>query len=272
MDCYRDFPSHYILPRHVEVWLPPGYESEAERRYPVLYMHDGQNCFRGVDASFGVAWEVQHALERLVIAGEAEPAIIVGIWSIAPLRYVEYCPARPFFYLSSAARRHVTAGFGGEPVSDDYLRFIVTELKPFIDATYRTRPGREDTSLMGSSMGGLISLYGLCEYPDVFGGAACVSTHWPAVEGGIVPYLRDYLPDPATHRLYFDFGTDTLDALYRPTQRLVDEVMVAAGYEPGVNRITREFPGARHFEADWAHRVHIPLRFILGQWGVTGRN
>ena len=84
--------------------------------------------------------------------------------------------------------------------------------------TYRTRPGRADTFVMGSSMGGLISLYAICEYPDVFGGAGCVSTHWPAVEGVIVPYLRDRLPDPTTHRLYFDYGTATIDTLYLPIQ------------------------------------------------------
>ena len=170
-------------------------------------MHDGQNCFNAADCGYGVAWEVQHALARLIATGQARPAIIVGVWNIPARRVLEYRPARPFGYLSATARQRILAPMGGAPLSDDYLAFVVHELKPFIDASYRTRPDRDDTFVMGSSMGGLISLYAICEYPDVFGGAGCVSTHWPAVEGVIVPYLRDRLPDPTTHRLYFDYGT-----------------------------------------------------------------
>lgn len=265
MDRYEYFPSEFIIPRHVDVWLPPGYDEQPERRYPVLYMHDGQNCFEPGDASYGVAWEVHYALARLIATGAAPPAIIVGVWNVAPRRFREYRPARPFAYLSEAARGRVLAGLGGEPLSDAYLNFLVRELKPFIDGQYRTLPGREMTSIMGASMGGLISLYALCEYPEVFGGAGCLSSHWPAVEGVIAPYLRDFLPDPATHRLYFDYGTATLDALYKPGQREVDELVVAAGYTTGLNWMTREFPGAAHFERDWQERVHIPLAFLLGE-------
>lgn len=267
MDRYDNFPSSHVVPRRVDVWLPPGYDDEPARRYPVLYMHDGQNCFVAEDSPSNAAWEVQRALNRLIVAGETKPAIIAGIWSIDSRRYPEYRPARPFLYLSELARRRITAGLGGWPLSDAYLAFIVEELKPFIDSRYRTRHEQTHTTIMGASMGGLISLYALCEYPAIFGAAACVSTHWPAVEGIILPYLRDRLPDPATHRLYFDFGTTTLDALYRPVQTQVDAVMAGAGYTPGMNWITREFPGAAHFETDWQKRVHIPLQFLLGSSG-----
>lgn len=261
---HENIPSRHVAERPVDVWLPPGYDGDPSRRYPVLYMHDGQNCFNPDDCAFGVAWEVQEALKRLMAAGEADPAIIVGIWNNGPHRSLEYRPARPFSYLSERAREIVTAGLGGVPLSDSYLAFIVSELKPFIDTTYRTLQGQDHTSMMGSSMGGLISLYALCEYPKVFRAAACVSTHWPAVEGVIVPYLRDYLPDPASHRIYFDYGTHTLDALYRPLQSTVDALMPAAGYVHGQNWVTRAFPGAGHFESDWQGRVHIPLRFLFG--------
>lgn len=261
---HQNFPSRHIPPRHVEVWLPPGYD-DGDGRYPVLYMHDGQNCFHAADCGFGVAWEVQHALARLIAAGEARPAIIVGIWCLPAERTVEYLPARPFLYLSDPARARILAGMGGAPSSDAYLAFLVEELKPFIDATYRTRPGCADTCVMGSSMGGLISLYAACEYPDIFGGAGCVSTHWPAVEGVIVPYLRQRLPDPITHRLYFDHGTTTLDALYAPLQAQVDLLVAAAGYARDHNWQTLVFPGAPHNELAWRARVHQPLRFLLSQ-------
>lgn len=261
---HENFPSQHILPRHVDVWLPPGYD-ETEQRYPVLYLHDGQNCFDAVDCPFPVAWDVQHALSRLIVAGAARPAVLVAIWNIPERRYLEYRPARPFLRLSAHARRLVTQGLGGMPGSDAYLDFIVGELKPFIDATYRTLPGRAETGVMGSSMGGLISLYALCEHPEVFGRAACVSTHWPAVEGVIVPYLREQLPDPTTHRLYFDHGTATLDGLYAPLQAQVDAILATSGYRRGNNWQTVVFPGAGHDEAAWQARVHIPLRFLLGE-------
>lgn len=259
---HENFTGTRMAPRHLDVLLPPGY-GEGDGRYPVLYMHDGQNVFRDEDAGYGVCWGVGQALEGVVASGEAPPAIVVGIWNNGLMRYPEYRPAKPFLALSDRARQVVTAGLGGMPVSDDYLAFIVNEVKPFIDATYRTRPGRDHTTIMGSSMGGLISLYAICEYPEVFGGAGCVSTHWPAVEGVIAPYLVETLPDPATHRLYFDHGTDTLDALYQPTQAMVDAVVMGAGYCRDVNWVTRKFPGTAHDERSWAQRVWIPLRFLL---------
>lgn len=260
---HENFPSEHVAPRHVDVWLPPGYEQGLSRRYPVLYMHDGQNCFDPADSAFGVAWEVQNALLQLIRAGQTRPAIIVGVWNLHMLRYPEYRPAKPFLYLSEHARYLVTGGLGGWPFSDSYLRFIVGELKPFIDTTYRTLPDRQDTFIMGSSMGGLISLYAICEYPDVFGGAGCVSTHWPAVEGVIIPYLRDHLPEPASHRIYFDHGTETLDALYPPLQAETDKAMAEVGYTHGDNWVTIAFPGTGHFETAWQERVHVPLRFLL---------
>lgn len=261
----ESFPSHYVTPRPVDIWLPPGYEADPTRRYPVLYLHDGQNCFVPEDASFGAAWEVQHVLKRLVTDGAAEPAILVGIWSLDRYRLTDYRPARPFLYLSDLARQRVLAGMGGSPQSDAYLAFIVEELKPAIDTRFRTRPGRDHTALMGSSMGGLISLYAVGEYPDVFGAAACLSTHWPAVEGVILPYLHDHLPAPGHHRFYFDHGTTTIDVLYKPIQCQVDDLMAAAGYVHGRDWLTRVYPGAQHFEADWQARVHVPLTFLLGQ-------
>lgn len=256
------FASQYVSPRHLDVWLPPGYDTELERRYPVIYMHDGQNLFDAADSNFGVSWAVDQAMLRVIDAGQAPPAIIVGVWN-TPLRNPEYLPARLFAGLPARTRERLLAYTGGLLLSDEYLAFLVTEVKPFIDGAYRTQPEPSTTGVMGSSRGGLISLYAIAEYPDVLGGAGCVSTHWPAVEGLILPYLRKHLPDPASHRIYFDYGTHTLDALYTPLQAIVDPVMRERGYVEGSNWVTRAFPGAAHFERDWAERVHIPLRFLL---------
>lgn len=148
-------------------------------------------------------------------------------------------------------------------ISDRHLKFIVSELKPFIDAHYRTLPGGGDTFIMGSSMGGLISAYAVSEYPGVFGGAACVSTHWPAAVGAVVDCQAANLPEPGAHRLDFDFGTATLDAGYEPYQQRMDWSLRHRRYADGEDWITRKFEGAEHSEKAWRLRAGLPLRFLL---------
>lgn len=260
---HMDFPSRHVPARPVDVWLPPGYD--AARPYPVLYMHDGQNLFDPALAYGGVTWGVAEALTQLIAGQAVPPTIIVGIWNGKERRWQEYLPQRPFAAPHGAQALAALAPdwLSGPPDSDAYLRFLVTEVKPFIDHTYATHPEREYTFIMGSSMGGLISLYALCEYPDLFGGAGCVSTHWPAVEG-VLPELLKQLPPAGRHRLYFDFGTKELDAQYEPFQQQADALIAAAGYTQGQDWVTHKFPGANHSEQAWQQRVHIPLTFLLG--------
>lgn len=144
------------------------------------------------------------------------------------------------------------------------------ELKPYIDKKYSTFADRANTFIAGSSMGGLISMYAICEYPEVFGGAACLSTHWPGifqmdnnpVPGVLFSYMKMHLPDPKTHKLYFDYGTATLDALYPPLQNQADDIIRARGYDDK-NWMTKEFPGEDHSEKAWHKRLHIPFEFLL---------
>jgi hypothetical protein len=110
-----------------------------------------------------------------------------------------------------------------------------------------------------------MSAYAISEYPGVFGGAGCVSTHFPIGDGIVVDYLAKHLPPAAEHRFYFDFGTSTLDADYEPYQSRVDELMRKAGYAEGVNWITRKYQGDEHSERDWRARVGVPLKFLLGR-------
>ncbi|HYF63383.1 MAG TPA: alpha/beta hydrolase-fold protein, partial [Herpetosiphonaceae bacterium] len=119
------------------------------------------------------------------------------------------------------------------------------------------------TFVMGSSMGGLISLYALCQHPQVFGAAACVSTHWPIGGAPLVAAMAAALPPPGDHRLYFDYGTATLDAGYEPFQRQMDGLLAAAGYRQGRDCLTHKFPGAEHSERAWSERAAIPLAFLL---------
>jgi glycosidase/predicted alpha/beta superfamily hydrolase len=257
--------SRFVDPRRVDVWLPPSYGKDPSRRYPVLYMHDGQNLFDPALSYIGVDWGIDEAITQLSTAGTLREAIVVGIWN-TPKRFEEYMPAKALTEAAALPDGWPDMAWMRKQkvVGDDYLRFMVEELKPWVDAKYRTLPGRADTSIMGSSMGALISLYALTEYPDVFGGAGCVSIHWPLGDGIVVDYLARHLPPRDGHRLYFDYGTTTLDAAYEPYQRRVDAMLTAAGWRPGVDFLSRRFDGAEHSERAWRARLGVPLGFLVG--------
>lgn len=275
----ENFASKHVTARTIDVWLPEGYN--GKKKYAVLYMHDGQMLYDSASTWNKQAWDVDDAVARLLKQRKIRDVIVVGVYNSGPMRHPDYFPQKPFEALTpaqrdgiyQAARTNGVSVFGdGKIQSDNYLKFLVTELKPHIDKTYATKADRKNTFVAGSSMGGLISMYALCEYPDVFGGAACLSTHWPGIftmennpmPDAFVAYLEQHLPDPKTHKLYFDYGTETLDALYPPLQQKVDVVMKAKGWTTK-NWMTREFKGEDHSERAWRKRLEIPLIFLLSR-------
>ncbi len=263
VERHENFSSKYVKPRHVDVWLPPQYNPASPDRYPVLYMHDGQNLFDPALAYVGVDWGVDEALTRLSKEEAFGGAIVVGIWNTKD-RWYEYMPQKTL----PAIRRYLkktpwTRRFTGEYNGDAYLKFLVTELKPFIDATYHTLPDARHTFTAGSSLGALISLYALVEYPQVFGGAGCLSIPWPIGENALVDYFCTALPRPGEHKVYFDFGTQTSDGPIEPFQARMDEWLAKAGFRPGVDWLSRKFVGAEHTESAWRERLHIPLRYFF---------
>lgn len=273
---YPAFASRHVDPRRVTVWLPPGYDASAEP-FGVLYMHDGQNLFDAATAPFG-EWGVDEVLSGMIARGEVPQTLVVGVWN-TPKRYLEYGPAALIEAVPEPTRTAMKLQVKGPVESDGYLAFLVQELKPFIDRTYRTRAGREHTALMGSSMGGLISLYGGLNYPEVFGAVGCVSTHWPlgSGEGAGVSreqwradvmhaqrvYLERVLPSPPRTRFYFDHGDQNLDSNYAPYQAQADAIFAAKGYVRGRDVESLVFPGADHNEPSWNRRLALPLRFLL---------
>ena len=274
---FANFSSNFVPARNVDVWLPSDFDQK--KKYAVLYMHDGRALFDSTIMWNGQEWRVDETLNSLLQKKKIRDCIVVGISNGEVRRHSEYFPQKPFESLSKATQDSIykSTRTGNQPLfadsiqSDNYLRFLVLELKPFIDKSFPTLPDRSNTFVAGSSMGGLISLYAICEYPDIFGGAACISTHWVgtfSVENNPVPatflrYMKQHLPNSRNHKIYFDYGSLTLDALYKPFQLQADEIMRSKGYK-SKNWITREFPGADHSERSWSKRFEIPLMFLLG--------
>jgi predicted alpha/beta superfamily hydrolase len=275
----ENFSSGSVTPRNIDIWLPDGYDKDRE--YAVVYMHDGQMLFDSSETWNKQEWGVDETFGKLIKAGRIRDCIVVGIWNISEERHPDYFPQKPFESLparlkdsliNQAKRYGESDLFSMEVRSDRYLKFIMEELKPFIDKHYPTRTGRKDTFIMGSSMGGLISMYAICEYPEVFGGVACLSTHWTGtftaennpIPDAFIAYMNSNLPDPGTHKFYFDHGTETLDSIYEPYQVKVDSVMRRNGYTQKSWK-TMKFNGADHSENAWRDRLHIPVLFLLGK-------
>lgn len=234
--------------RDVLVYLPPGYYAEAARRYPVLYLHDGQNLFDGATAFIpGQDWRVGQTANALISQQAVEPLIIVGIYNTGRERVEEYTP-------SADPRLKV----GGK--ADLYGRLIVEELKPFIDLHYRTRAGAVDTGLGGSSLGGLVTAYLGLRYPCVFGKLAVVS---PSVWWDGRRILRDVkaLKSKTEARIWLDMGTGEGVRAVKDA-RLLRDALLAKGWNLDRDLRYQEAQGARHTETAWAQRVEPILRYL----------
>jgi hypothetical protein len=258
---WTDFPSEFLGPaRHVEIWLPPGYDDIPSTRYPVLYMHDGQNLFDPRIASTGVDWGVDESVVRLADRGIIPPIIVVGVWSTAA-RATEYSPWHD---------------------APDYARFLIEELMPKVNREFRTRTGPANTAVMGSSMGGLLSYYLVTRRPDVFGACGCMSTHFPlseAVAAQVLGIASKGIPDttpyiirdigsglrvPPGARYWFDHGTLGLDSAYVPTHDAVRAWLLRQRLVEGRDFVIRRYQGATHNEASWRARLEDPLTFLFG--------
>ncbi|MCF4102198.1 esterase [Gillisia sp. M10.2A] len=273
----ENFQSEYVTARNIDVWLPETYSPHT--KYAVLYMHDGQMLYDAENSWNKQAWNVEEAASKLLESGSVKQFIIIGIWNGGSTRHADYFPQKPFETLSKVEKdtvsnhlknSHVYIEHAFKPQSDKYLSFIVKELKPYIDENFSVHSDMKNTFIAGSSMGGLISIYAMCEYPNIFGGAACLSTHWTGtftpnnnpVPQSFLKYLEQNLPNPKNHKIYFDTGDQTLDSLYPAIQRRVDRILIKNGFNSS-NWKTEYFPGEGHSENAWSKRIHIPFRFLL---------
>ena len=234
-------------------------------------MHDGQNLFDANSTWNHQAWEIDSVMGALLDADSIKPAIIVGIYSVDTTRLSDLMPEKPLQYLTTDSIKTFIDSYmcKGLYRADEYLAFIVNTLRPVINANYSVDPSFRSTAIMGSSMGGLISIYGLCEYPEVFGAAGCLSTHWSGAinrnddfPNAMRQYLIESLPLSSVHQLYMDCGDKTIDSVYIPYFHAMNALADSIGFDDG-RLMTPFFPGHAHEERAWASRVAEPLKFIL---------
>ena len=268
------FPSTNIIPRPVDVWLPENYS--PEKKYAVLYMHDGQMLFDANTTWNKQEWMIDEVASKLMKDGITKDFIVVAIHNISEIRWLDLFPEKSMKYLTKEELENLIS-FSKSKVSvedlngDEYLKFMVEELKPYIDKTYAVFTNKENTFVAGSSMGGLMSMYAVAEYPNVFAGAACISTHWVGgrpMENNPLPkaifsYLENNVPDAKTHKMYFDYGNKTLDQYYPQYASTVDKIFVSSGYVLDENFKNVFFENTNHSELSWQKRVDIPITFLL---------
>jgi predicted alpha/beta superfamily hydrolase len=230
------------------VYLPPRYDAQPDRRYPVLYMQDGQNLF-DPDTCFsqGNYWHMGETADHLIGTGEIEPLIIVGIYNTGEHRVDEYTPVED-------------KRLGGGQ-ADAYGQMLVEELKPFVDRTYRTLPGVENCGLGGSSLGGLVTLYLGLRYTWVFSKLAVMSPSVWWRNRAILKTVAQIKRKPEL-KIWLDIGTrESQRAL--PDAHELELALVKKGWVRGQDLSYLEVPDAEHNEAAWAQRVAPMLKFLF---------
>jgi predicted alpha/beta superfamily hydrolase len=250
IQVHHNFHSRHLnTDRDVIVYLPPGYDHDPSRRYPVLYLQDGQNLFDAATAFLGNEWGLDETAEQLISSGQIEPLIIVGVYNTGMKRIGEYTPVRDRRGRGGHARR--------------YGKLIVDDLKPFIDQRYRTYRDQANTGLGGSSLGGLVTMYLGLEYSNVFGKLVVMSPSvWWANRDILrrVHKLKKKLP----LKIWLDIGTaegGNADLTERDAKTLRD-ALIEKGWQIGSDFAFEVDVGAGHNEAAWGHRIRNALRFL----------
>ncbi len=241
VEYHQNFMLGGLKPRHIIVWLPPDYDKNENERYPVFYMHDGQNLFDPRTSSMFVDWRADETADSLIRNEKIKPLIIVGIYN-TDNRGIEYADT---------------------PLGNLYMKLIVEKIKPFIDSKYRTLRDRENTAVGGSSMGGLISLMCAWEYPDVFSKVASFSPAFKISNIDYVKNILEYKGEKKEITLYIDNGGVDLDARL---QTGVDEMVKALkykGFKENKDLFVFIDKTATHNEAAWAKRVWRPLEIFF---------
>ncbi len=242
---HEGFHSRYLrYDRKVIVWLPPSYENDADKRYPVLYMQDGQQVFDPLTSTWKQDWQVDEWCTQLIGEYRMDEIIVVAVYCTED-RYLEYNP-------SMAGR--------------EYSRFILEELKPFVDMEYRTLPGKSTTAIAGASMGATIAFYLAWTHPQVFSAAACLSPAFRFRNDEFCLNMVEKSPDTPDLRLYLYCGEgDALEKELMGGMRDMERLLKARGFEEGRNLKVSVDEEAAHNEAAWARHTDDWLLYLFGR-------
>ena len=243
VEYHKSVEAPGLLPRDIVVWLPKSYEKALEKRYPVLYMHDGQNVFDPVTSYTGVDWQADETATKLIAEGRMREIVIVGVYNTID-RLEEY-----------------STGAKGQK----YREFLIHTLKPFIDKTYRTLPEREHTATIGSSMGGLVSFLLAWFHSETFGKASCLSPSFIFRKNHAIKLIKKSRRPRHKVRVYMDCGGVGGDALLHKGCKKVLRILRCKGYWRGRNIYYSYYRRARHSEVDWAKRLWRHFLFLFGK-------
>ncbi|MCC6815915.1 MAG: hypothetical protein IT267_05845 [Saprospiraceae bacterium] len=258
-----NFKSEFVARRNIEILLPQNYDTNV--KYKVVYLQDGQNLFDSLVAFQGEAMELQTILKNYFI----DDVIIVGIWNTKK-RYREYLGNTIYNALSRKNRKFIKREYGGIAQGDSYMNFLIKELIPYVEKEYSVSSQKDGRLIGGMSMGALISLYIALHYPEKFGGLLCMSTHWPlsvkkqkpSISEEYISILGSKLSLLKDTRIYFDYGTENIDAWYSVPQenfnRLVEDYNIT-------NYKCIQFSGASHLMSDWRLRIGPALKWVLSE-------
>lgn len=237
---HTEFVFNTLKPRDIIVWLPPAYDTDSAKRYPVLYMQDGQNLFNPATSFTGIDWQIDEAADSLLQSKQIEPLIVVGINNTDD-RMKEYVPST---------------------LSEDYMKLVVSVIKPFIDKHYRTLADKENTRVGGSSAGGTISFMLAWKYDTIFVGALCLSPAFLIDSIDCISMVKNYSGKSKSLHFYFDNGGQGIDSLLQPGLDEMINALTAKGYREGTDFFTEIDRLADHTEKAWAHRFpYILLKF-----------
>ena len=267
----ENFKSHFVVARNVDVWLPEDYNSA--KKYNVVYMHDGQMLFDSTQTWNKKEWKADEVFSQLIREKKIEECIVVGTWNNGAERISEYFPNKIFNQLDEKTKAKLSEKYcnGKLANGDNYLKFVITELKPYVDKNFSTKDDKDHTFMIGSSMGGLISIYAISEYPDIFGGVACLSTAWLSqiepnyeIPTATFEYLKHNLASPMGHKIYMDYGTGESDKTFEMTQSFVDLIAKGKGFTEN-NYMSKVYDKAEHNEVAWSQRLNVPVEFLIAK-------
>ncbi|MFC5407571.1 alpha/beta hydrolase [Cohnella soli] len=247
--------------RDMFIYLPLSYASEADKRYPVLYMHDGQHVF--LQDRTGESWDVHLAVDRLVAEGKMREIIVVAVAHVEDARIAEYMHANPDGYNA----------FGMKNQGELYEQFLLQEVKPFIDKEYRTLPDKANTALMGSSAGGLVSYNIGFRHPETFGMIGALCPFFVSVDSATLgeQWLSRVYKEKAELKIWMDVGDSEGYTVMEKHVRQVADSLVQAGFKTGEDLMFHVAIGSGHSQNDWAARVHAPLLYFFGEIGTPIR-